>query len=183
MTTNPRTPLPSLTAVKDSIEKKSKYPSIYCRTPDWTKWKQLIEKSGRLYIRVVGRPVGRLVIRHAADSSDVTLAFEDPQVIPPFSREETDNTDDKDDTDDIDDIDSVLAGSQVKNRKISEKTFLLSGPCLSRVTKIFFVWNRDFPKLNCPWKYIILFYSNSRQKSKIFNFNSISIFLLSVLNF
>ena len=31
------------------------------------------------------------VRRHAGDSSDVTLAFEDAQVIQPFSREETDN--------------------------------------------------------------------------------------------
>ena len=31
---------------------------------------------------------------------NVTLAFEDAQVIPPFSREETEHTDDTDDTDD-----------------------------------------------------------------------------------
>ena len=37
---------------------------------------------------------------HAGNSSDVTLAFDDPHVIQPFSREETDNTDDTGDTDD-----------------------------------------------------------------------------------
>ena len=37
----------------------------------------LIGKSGRHYIRVVVR----LVVRHGRDSSDVTLAFEDAQVI------------------------------------------------------------------------------------------------------
>jgi hypothetical protein len=37
----------------------------------------LIEKSGRPYIRVVVR----LVVCHGPDSSDVTLAFEDAQVI------------------------------------------------------------------------------------------------------
>ena len=44
--------------------------------------------------------------RHAGDSSDVTLAFEDAHVIPPFSKEEsydTDNTDNTYDTDDKDD--------------------------------------------------------------------------------
>ena len=40
----------------------------------------LIGKSGRLYICVV---VWSLVVCHAGDSSDVTLAFEDDQVIPP----------------------------------------------------------------------------------------------------
>ena len=35
---------------------------------------------------------------------NVTLAFEDAQVIPPFSREETEHTDDTDDTDDTDEI-------------------------------------------------------------------------------
>jgi hypothetical protein len=37
----------------------------------------LIGKSGRLYICIVGR----LFDRHGHDSSDVTLAFEDAQVI------------------------------------------------------------------------------------------------------
>ena len=49
--------------------------------------KPFIGKSGRLYIQVVGCSVGRC---HAGDSSDVTLAFEDAQGIPTFSREETD---------------------------------------------------------------------------------------------
>ena len=41
----------------------------------------LIGKSGRPYIRVVGRSVGWFFVRHGGDSSDVTLAFEDAQVI------------------------------------------------------------------------------------------------------
>ena len=40
--------------------------------------------------------------RNAWYSSDVTLAYEDSQGTPPFSREETDDTDDTDYTDDID---------------------------------------------------------------------------------
>ena len=59
---------------------------LYCQTPDLTKWKPFIGKSGRLYIRVVVWSV----VCHAGDSSDVTLAFEDAKGIPPFSREETD---------------------------------------------------------------------------------------------
>ena len=31
---------------------------------------------------------------HVDDSPDITLAFEDYKVIPPFSREDTDDTDD-----------------------------------------------------------------------------------------
>ena len=41
----------------------------------------LIGKSGRLYIRVVVWLVVWLVVRHGRDSFDVTLAFEDAQVI------------------------------------------------------------------------------------------------------
>ena len=42
---------------------------------------------------------GRLVsCRHVGHSSDVTLAFEDAQIIKAFSREKTDSTDDTDDT-------------------------------------------------------------------------------------
>ena len=54
-----------------------------CRTSDLpnSPVRPLIGKSGRLYIRVVVRSVGRLVVRHGGDSSDVTLAFEDAQVI------------------------------------------------------------------------------------------------------
>ena len=37
---------------------------------------------------------------HAKYGSDVALAFEDAQVIPPFSKKETDDTDDTDHTDD-----------------------------------------------------------------------------------
>ena len=37
--------------------------------------------------------------------TNVTLAFEDAQVIPPFTREETDDTNNSDDTDDTDDTD------------------------------------------------------------------------------
>ena len=47
------------------------------------------------------------MVCHAGDSSDVTLAFEDAQGIPPFSKEETENTDDIDDTDDRDDEDDT----------------------------------------------------------------------------
>ena len=44
-----------------------------------------------------------VVCHHTGDSSDVTLAFEDAQFIPPFSREETDDKDVTDTTDDTDD--------------------------------------------------------------------------------
>ena len=44
---------------------------------------------------------------HADDSFDGTLAFEDAQVIQPFSIEKTDNTDDTDYTDDTDDTDDT----------------------------------------------------------------------------
>jgi hypothetical protein len=40
---------------------------------------------------------------HIEDRSDVTLAFEDAQVIHPFSREKTYKTDDIDNHDDTDD--------------------------------------------------------------------------------
>ena len=54
---------------------------------------------------VVGGLVGRLVCwsvgRNAGYCSDVPLPLEDAQVIPPFSREETDDTDDTDDTEDF----------------------------------------------------------------------------------
>ena len=55
----------------------------------------------RLYICVLVRSVGWL--QRWADTN-VTLAFEDAQVIPPFSREETDDTDDTDDTYDTEDF-------------------------------------------------------------------------------
>ena len=48
-----------------------------------------------------------LVVCHAGDSSDVTLAFEYPHVIPPLSREDNTDTDDTDDTYDIDDSDDA----------------------------------------------------------------------------
>ena len=50
-----------------------------CRTPDWqsSPVQLLIGKSGRLYIRVVVCSV----VRHGRDSSDVTLALEDAQVV------------------------------------------------------------------------------------------------------
>ena len=47
------------------------------------------------------------VVCHVGDSSDVTPAFEDSQIIQPLSREETDNTDDTDDTEDTDDTDDT----------------------------------------------------------------------------
>ena len=54
--------------------------------------------EGSIFPWLFSRSVGR----HTGDSSDVTLAFEDAQFIPLFSREETVNTDDTDDTDDTD---------------------------------------------------------------------------------
>ena len=45
---------------------------------------------------------------HAGNSSDVTLAFEDAQITPPFSREETENTGYTYDTDDTDGTDETL---------------------------------------------------------------------------
>ena len=48
-----------------------------------------------------------LVVCHAGDSSDVTLAFEYAHVIPPLSREDNTDTDDTDDTYDIDDSDDA----------------------------------------------------------------------------
>ena len=59
---------------------------------DWKIWKAL-------YL------CGWLVVCHICNSSDVTLAFVDAQVIPPFSREETDDTDKTDETDGTDDTD------------------------------------------------------------------------------
>ena len=47
--------------------------------------------------------VDRLFVLHAGNSSDVTLALEDAQGIPPFSSEQTDDTDNTDDTDDTED--------------------------------------------------------------------------------
>ena len=67
-----------------------------CQTKDLLKLKPFIEKSGMLYIPFVGRLVGRLLRHHAGNISDVTLAFEDAQVIPPFSQEDTEDTDDPD---------------------------------------------------------------------------------------
>ena len=52
--------------------------------------KSLIGKSGRLYICVVvcSLFVQLVGCHYVGDSSDVTLAFEDAQVIKPFSRED-----------------------------------------------------------------------------------------------
>ena len=75
--------------------------SYICQTPDlpilpspaidWKIWKALYSRWCLS------------VVCHPGNSSDVTLAFEDDQVIWPFSREETDNTGDTDDTDNTDD--------------------------------------------------------------------------------
>ena len=67
-------------------------PIIPSPSIDWKIW-------NALYLHGSG-----LFVCNAGNSSDVTLAFEDAHIIPPFSREETKNTDDTDDTDDIDDI-------------------------------------------------------------------------------
>ena len=46
------------------------------------------------------------LLQRMADTN-VTLAFEDAQVIPPFSMEETGDRDDRDDRDDTDDTDDT----------------------------------------------------------------------------
>ena len=83
--------------------------------------KPLIRKSGRLYIHVV---VWRLFVscRHVGNSSDLTLAFEDSQVIQPFSREKTDNTDDTDDTDDTEGTDDTEDTDDTDDRERKEIT-------------------------------------------------------------
>ena len=58
----------------------------------------LLKNLERLYIRVLSRLIGWL--QRWADTN-LTLAFEDAQVIPPFSREETDDTDDSYDIEDF----------------------------------------------------------------------------------
>ena len=73
----------------------------------------MIGKSGRLYIWGVNRSVGR----HAGDISDVTLAFEDAQVIPPFSREETDDTDDTESTKSTENTESTESVKNTEYRK------------------------------------------------------------------
>ena len=56
-----------------------------------------------IFGKLVGWLVGLLLQRWT--DTKVSLAFEDAQVIQPFSREETDDTDDRDDKDDTDDTD------------------------------------------------------------------------------
>ena len=70
----------------------------------------MIGKSGRHYIHILVRSlvVGCWLQRWA--DTNVTLAFEDAQVIPPFSREETDDTDDTGNTDDTYDTDDTDDG-------------------------------------------------------------------------
>ena len=100
-------------------------------TPDLPPKKTFVKQSGRLFICVaLWLVVHSVGCCHAVASSDDTLAFEDAQIIPPFSREETaftdetdytdetddtidtDDTDDTDDNDNIDDIDDTkLAGN------------------------------------------------------------------------
>ena len=60
--------------------------------------------NGSIFGQLFGRSVGLSVgwWQRSADTN-ATLAFEDAQVIQPFSREETDDTDNTDDTDDTDD--------------------------------------------------------------------------------
>ena len=76
------------------------------------KKKHLLKYLERLYIpglgQLVGWSVGRSVGRlQCWAETNVSLAFEDAQVIPPFSREETDDTDNTDDTEDTDDTDRL----------------------------------------------------------------------------
>ena len=59
---------------------------------------------------------------HVGDSSDVTLAFEDAQVIKPFSREKTDNIDDTDDTDDTDGTEDTDDTESTENTESTEST-------------------------------------------------------------
>ena len=67
-----------------------------------------------------------LVVDHAGDSSDVTLAFEDAHVIPPLSREDNTDTDDTydtydiDDTDDADDTDNTDDTDYTDNRNYTD---------------------------------------------------------------
>ena len=68
-----------------------------------------------------------LFVCHSRNSSDVTLAFEDAQVIPPLSRKEfddTDYTDVTDDTYDMDDTDDTLMSW--KSPLMSLKSHLMS---------------------------------------------------------
>ena len=59
---------------------------------------------------------------HSGDSSYVTLAFEDAQVIQLFCREETDNADDTDDTDDINDTDNRDNTESMESTESTEST-------------------------------------------------------------
>ena len=98
-------------------------------------------KSGRPYIWVVGQSDSCLVIRHAGDSSDATVAFEYVEDIPLFSTKDTDDTDvtdntdntyetddtndrddtnEKDDTDDTDDIDDTDDTDDTDDIEITE---------------------------------------------------------------
>ena len=54
--------------------------------------------------------------------TDVTLAFEDAQVIPTFSGKETNNNNDTDDTDDSDDSDDTDDTGSTENTENTEST-------------------------------------------------------------
>ena len=49
------------------------------KTPQSSYWLENLE--GSIFVWLVGRLVGRLFVRHGRDSSDVTLALEDAQVV------------------------------------------------------------------------------------------------------
>ena len=50
---------------------------------------------------------GCLNVCHGGDSSEGILAFEDVEVFPPFSKEETDDTDDTENADNRDNTDNT----------------------------------------------------------------------------
>ena len=63
----------------------------------------------------------RLFGCHTGNSSDVTLAFKDAQVIQPVSMGENDNKDDTDDIDDIDVTDDIQYVHWALRLRLTEK--------------------------------------------------------------
>ena len=76
--------------------------------------------------------------------NDVTLAFEDDQVVPPFTRKDTDDTDDADDTDDTDDTESTERTSSTastESTKIQKNTESTESTEKERKINSNFFWN------------------------------------------
>ena len=72
---------------------------------------------------VFGWLFGRLfVYPHVGNSSDVTLAFEDVQVIRPLSIEKTANTNDTDDTNNTDDTDDTKDTDDTDDTNYTDET-------------------------------------------------------------